>query len=231
MDIRWSLDRIVFGVALIGLLTATHLAVQQARDFEAGCTGTSLVRTVGQAAGGGSGCGTVVESAAGTFLGVSNIVWGFLFYGSLALVSLARGALGWRRRILGRLRELVVTIGFGYTGFLIYYQAAVLDAFCALCLISAVLVTVLFGATAVDVWLAPGRAPEFRRGPREGDPSWYAAVAAVAVLLAAADVIFLGGGVGAAALSAQAAPFSSARAVRLVTESGTKARGCGLTRN
>lgn len=210
MPVSLPLDRILYVVALAGLLVVTHLGVQQQRGFEEGCVGTSFQALTedsapdpggdtGSSAGASSasGCGSVVQSEAGTFMGLSNVGWGFLFYGLVALLSALRGGAGWRPELLGRIREVVVTAGMGYTGFLVYVQYAVLETFCPLCMISAGLVSGLFLVTAVDVW---GETDEDRAA--SGDRSaerigWYGWGLGATVLLAIADVLLLGRGLAA----------------------------------
>lgn len=207
MAISLPVDRIVYVIALAGLLVVTHLAVQQQRGFEEGCVGTSFRAlsedstpgsggSAGTSAGASSasGCGSVVQSEAGTFLGLSNVGWGFLFYGVVGLVSALRGGAGWRPEMLGRIREVVITVGMGYTGFLVYVQYAVLETFCPLCMISAGLVSVLFLVTAVDVWGSADGAGAASEGRSADGLGWYGRGLGASVLLTIADVLLLGGG-------------------------------------
>lgn len=223
-----SYDLLVFGIALLGLLDVTHLAVQQQLGFEGGCFGDpsfgaavraepavgagpgapAIPAATGPAAGANlvsaatspADCGSVVESEAGTFLGLSNIGWGFLFYGALAVLSLVRGTRTWRRKLLGTLRELLVVVGFGYTIFLVYVQLFVLEQICTLCMLSAGLVTVLFALIGWAVWTEDADTQDGAReailGGGEGtDPlRWYITATAVWVVLVAADVQVFGGG-------------------------------------
>lgn len=223
-----SYDLLVFGIALLGLLDVTHLAVQQHLGFEGGCFGDpSFGAAVRAAPALGAGpdaranpaamdaapganlvsaatppadCGSVVESEAGTFLGLSNIGWGFLFYGVLAVLSLVRGTRAWRRKLLGMLRELLVVVGFGYTIFLVYVQLFVLEQICTLCMLSAGLVTVLFALTGWAVWtedadISGGSREAIVVGGEGTDPlRWYLTATAVWVVLVAADVQVFGGG-------------------------------------
>ena len=236
-----SYDLLVFGIALLGLLDVTHLAVQQQRGFEDGCfgdpsfgaavrgvpvvQGAAAVQVVsaarsrtayafGLGAGTAAGayaatvaappadCGSVVESEAGTFLGLSNIGWGFLFYGTLAFLSLVRGTRTWRRELVGTLRELLVVVGFGYSIFLVYVQLFVLQQICTLCMISAGLVTVLFALTAWTVWMEAARSSDGvsgslgEEGGRIDPPGWYLTAIVLWLLLATADVLLFGGGFG-----------------------------------
>ena len=196
-----SYDLLVFGIALLGLLDVTHLAVQQQLGFEGGCFGDPSFGA-GIQAPPPADCGSVVESEAGTFLGLSNIGWGFLFYGALAVLSVVRGTRAWRRELLGTLRELLVVVGFGYTIFLVYVQLFVLEQICTLCMISAGLVAVLFALTGWAVWTedpdASGgaRATVGGGGERTDPLRWYLAASAGWVVLVAADILIFGGGFG-----------------------------------
>jgi len=93
----------------------------------------------------GFDCSAVVSSAAGTFLGLSNITWGFGFYLFVAGITFTIFQLGppWRRWLHG-LRLMGLSAGFLYTGYLVYVQVEVLNTLCALCLMSAGLAVVLF---------------------------------------------------------------------------------------
>ncbi len=96
-------------------------------------------------------CVAVVQSEAGTFLGVSNIVWGFVFYFLVTLLSVLwivapPGVAEWVRIALG----VLVGWGFLYTAYLVWYQHHVLRKYCPLCLASAFTVlslTVVMGLT------------------------------------------------------------------------------------
>ncbi len=135
------LERILFGLSLFGVLTVTHLYIQQGRDFDRGCFGLSSLET-GQM---GFDCSTVVSSAAGTFLGLSNITWGFGFYLFVAGMTFAIFQLGspWRRWLHG-VRLAGLSAALIYTSYLVYFQVEVVNALCALCLVSAALVVFLF---------------------------------------------------------------------------------------
>ena len=139
------LRRIIVGVALLGIVVVTHLALQKANGFAAGCTGLGEVDFSAGAAvtGEGSGCATVTEGEYADFLGlISNIALGLLFYVIVAGLRLAYAAL--RDDRLRLASAGVVSVGILYTAYLVYLQAAVIGAFCVLCMTSAALVTTLF---------------------------------------------------------------------------------------
>ncbi|MEM1054225.1 MAG: vitamin K epoxide reductase family protein [Bacteroidota bacterium] len=139
------LARVIFAVALLGVLVVTHLHFQVEKGFEDGCTGfgeaviTAESLTAGPEAG---GCGDVATGEYADFLGVSNIVWGLLFYIGLALLRLGYAATGNRSLRLASFG--FVGVGFLYTLYLVGLQAFVIGSWCPLCMISAALVTTLF---------------------------------------------------------------------------------------
>ena len=137
------LPRIIFAAALFGILVVTHLWLQKGADFAQGCSGfesvsvTNLSETMREE----PGCAEVTNSVYATFLGVSNIAWGLLFYGLVALLRLGYAATGNDR--LRLVSFALVGIGTLYTLYLVYLQAAVIGAFCVLCMLSAVTVVTL----------------------------------------------------------------------------------------
>ena len=137
------LRRVIVGVALLGVVVVTHLALQKANGFAAGCTGLGDVDFSAGAAttGEGSGCATVTEGEYADFLGIPNITLGLIFYVIVAGLRLAYAAL--RDDRLRLAAAGVVGVGFLYTLYLVYLQAAVIGSFCVLCMTSAVLVLTL----------------------------------------------------------------------------------------
>ena len=75
---RPVLNGILGGVALVGLVVVRYLGQQQAKGFEEGCGIGPLD------AAPTFDCAAAAGSAASTLLGVSNIVWGLLFYIGIA---------------------------------------------------------------------------------------------------------------------------------------------------
>ncbi len=140
-----TLDRAIFVLAMLGVLVAVHLWIQQGRGFAEGCTG------FGDAGASVFDCGAVVSSAAGTFLGVSNTLWGLVFYLGVGLLTAlaAVGPAGWLRPSK-MLRLGLVGFGFLYSAYLTLYQFTQLDARCLLCLLSAGIVTVIAVLVVLD---------------------------------------------------------------------------------
>lgn len=123
---------VALGLALIGTGIAGYLAVENLQGEAGACTITQ-------------GCSTVQKSTYGRFLGVPVSVPGLLLY-----VALSGAAFAWLRN-LGSQRELVTVgaffgamFGFGFSAYLTYVEAFVLEAWCIYCIVSALLMTALF---------------------------------------------------------------------------------------
>ena len=139
-------DRLFFGVALLGVLVAVHLLIQQGRGFDRGCLGFSAPAAAAQAST--FNCELVTQSGAGTLLGVSNAWWGIGFYLAVAGLSAAAAFVGRRFRFAAA-RAVLIAGGLGYSVYLTYHQFAGLGALCALCLTSAAIALTLFIVQAV----------------------------------------------------------------------------------
>ncbi|WP_420454719.1 vitamin K epoxide reductase family protein [Rubrivirga sp.] len=144
------LRRLLVGVALLGVVVVTHLALQKANGFAAGCTGLGDVDFSSGAAvtGEGSGCATVTEGEYADFLGIPNITLGLIFYVIVAGLRLAYAGVRDDRLRLASFG--VVTAGLLYTAYLVYLQAAVIGSFCALCMTSAAIVLTLFALHVIE---------------------------------------------------------------------------------
>ena len=184
------LPRVIFGVALFGVLVVTHLWLQQSAGFAAGCSGfadvtvTNLAETMREE----PGCATVTNSVYAKFLGVSNVMWGLLFYVAVALLRLGHAATGNDRLRLASFG--LVGVGFLYTLYLVYLQAAVIGAFCVLCMTSALTVTALLILHAMEharLRRTATDAPAPARPALSLKP--FALVAAVFAVLLVADVV------------------------------------------
>ncbi len=134
------LNRLIFLFALLGVLVVVHLWIQTGRGFDRGCFGFNDPADVDTV-----GCTAVVQSDAGTLFGISNAVWGLLFFASIAALSLAQlWTKGDQTRTLHRLSTAMVTAGFVYALYLFLYQVFALGQFCKLCLISGTVTLILF---------------------------------------------------------------------------------------
>ena len=181
---RPSLDRLILGVSLLGVLLAVHLWFQQSQGFEAGCTGFA-----DGSAPSLFDCGAVVGSAAGTFLGVSNTIWGLLFYLAVAALTAAvdvrpTGPV----RALKQVRLGLVGVGFVYQAYLTIYQFTALDARCLLCLVSAFLVLLLTILVIRDL-RQPIATPKRQVKP-VADTRLVAALGVVTALLVVGDLLY-----------------------------------------
>ena len=108
------LERTLFGLSMLGMLIVVHLALQEQRGFDRGCLGL----TDGAAAT-TFDCAAVVGSDAGALFGVSNVVWGFLFYAAIAVITfLVVRASAAQRPVVAKLRAGLLGTGVLYTGYL-----------------------------------------------------------------------------------------------------------------
>lgn len=136
-----TLNKILFGLSLLGVLVVSHLAIQQGREFDRGCLGFSGLEAGPMTVD----CSAVVSSGAGTLLGLSNITWGLGFYMGIAILTFAIFQVGSRWRTwLHAARLSGLFGGLLYSGYLVYVQVGVLNALCVLCLASAGVATLLF---------------------------------------------------------------------------------------
>ncbi len=140
------INRVTYAVALLGVILTLHLWTLKARGFEQGCLG--FADSAGAAAS--SECEEVITSESGTFLGVDNIILGFIFYVAVGALSLAQTFSGSSRRKLLRKGLLGLTAcGFFLSLYFVFMMLFVLKATCPLCLTSALFITVLFG---LQIW-------------------------------------------------------------------------------
>jgi protein-disulfide isomerase/uncharacterized membrane protein len=149
---RPAIDRAVFALALLGILTSFHLKIQQDRGFDQGCFGFSTSEKVEAS----FNCAVVTESDASSLFGVSNTIWGLIFYLAVAALTVAV-AFNWKNRLLQfkKARALLILAGFLYSLYLVYFQFFGIGELCALCLTSAGISTALFALQAVDFFTFP----------------------------------------------------------------------------
>lgn len=123
---------IIAALALCGVGVATYLAM-----YKLGFIGTLAC--------GAGGCETVQLSRWATLLGLPVAVWGVGFY--IALFALA--LLGTTERFVDEAwvsHGLLALTGWGviFSAWLTYLELYVINAICIFCVVSAILVTVLF---------------------------------------------------------------------------------------
>ncbi len=185
-------SRILFAVALFGILVVTHLSLQIEKGFVDGCAGLgATIDASAMDAAPEAACAAVATGEYADFLGLSNILWGLGFYIIVALLRLGFGVTG--NDTLRKASFGVVAVGFLYTLRLVYLQAFVIGSFCVLCMMSAATVTVLLILHVLEHRkLASGAAT---REPVAASPFVpYGAIAGAFVLLLVADFALAGGG-------------------------------------
>jgi uncharacterized membrane protein len=125
------LRRVMIALAVLGLGVATYLTVVHYVGFSAlACTG----------GGAHSSCQTVQSSEWSKLAGVPVALLGLIGYVAILGSLLVRDREETRLATLG-----LTTIGFGFSAYLTYREAASIHAYCEWCLSSAVILTILFG--------------------------------------------------------------------------------------
>lgn len=115
-------------LAFVGMVDATYVALQSSRGFLLPC-------------GLAGGCDQVLNSPYAKVFGIPVAWFGVAFY--LTTAGCALFALFGFEQVL-RLSFLLASLALGFTVYLIYLQAIVIQAFCDYCLLSAFLVTLIF---------------------------------------------------------------------------------------
>ena len=129
----------IAAIALVGLFVATYLWLYK-------------IGVIGQLSCGVGGCEVVNTSKWATLLGQPVAIWGVGFY--VAMFGLA--VLGTTEKFEKDRRiavAMVVMTGWGvlYSGWLTYLELAVIHAICRYCVVSAVLVAVMFVLSVADL--------------------------------------------------------------------------------
>jgi uncharacterized membrane protein len=128
-------------VAAFGIGVATYIAIAEAGGGAPACLA------------GGGGCETVAESQYSDLAGINVAVIGIAGYVLLLATSVLRGD---GARLGGFALSLT---GFGFSVYLTYLELFVIEAVCQWCVISAILMTILFGLNAVRMLRFTGRQP------------------------------------------------------------------------
>jgi len=186
------LERVLFGLTLLGILDVVHLYIQKRRHFEDGCLG------VGSLEGAEStfNCAAVTAGPGSELLGISNVAWGggfFLLTGVVTvLVFWARSGL---REWVHGARGTLLTGGVLYAGYLTYLQFGPIDTLCLLCLGSALITTLLFG-TQVAILLASSPSIDTPMSTRlmKRQIALFVYFAATALVVAGADFVYFDAG-------------------------------------
>jgi uncharacterized membrane protein len=126
-----TLRRVATFVAAFGIGVASYIAIEAAGGDAPACIA------------GSSGCETVADSTYSHLFGINISVFGIVGYVLLLAASLLRGD-GARMAGFG-----ISLIGFGYSVYLTYLELFKIEAICQWCVGSAVLMTILFGVSAI----------------------------------------------------------------------------------
>ena len=130
--------KLIFIFSVLGILTTIHLYIMNERGFDQGCFGFESTQHVEDT----FDCESVIDKGL-TILGMSNIFWGFCFYMAITflclLPSLINNSINFHKY-----RKILIIVGFFYSIYLAYQQHFILNEYCALCLISGVISTILF---------------------------------------------------------------------------------------
>ena len=180
------LNRLIFGLALFGTLITVHLWIQSERGFSHGCFGLSDPADVGVVE-----CTAVIQSDAGKLFGISNIVFGFFFFGTIAALSFA-SILAKADEAVKKLRKIsliVASIGVIYALYLFSYQVFILRQFCKLCLTTGFTTAVLFGLHAVE-WAGKSVA-RFELADLVREVGLFILMSLIAAMLLVGEVFFL----------------------------------------
>lgn len=126
-------------VASFGVGVAIYIAIADSGDGSPVCLA------------GGNGCETVANSSYSHLLGVDVAIFGIVGYLLLLAAALLRGD-------TARMAGFGVSLaGFGFSVYLTYIELFKIEAVCQWCVLSAVLMTVLFGVNAVRMVGYAGR--------------------------------------------------------------------------
>lgn len=130
-------------LALVGLLVATYLSL-----YKLGIIG-GLTCTVGS-------CEQVQMSPWASFLGIPVSLWGVGAY----VAILATAVLGLQPRFVADRRIALAllamsAVGVAFSGYLTYVEAFVIDMWCQWCVISAILITLIFILSIAGLRRAP----------------------------------------------------------------------------
>ena len=118
----------IAALAFVGMVDATYVALHSSRSFLLPC-------------GLAGGCDQVLNSPYAAVAGIPVAWFGLAFY--LATAGCALFALFGFEHAL-RFSFALVNLALGFTVYLVYLQAIVIRAFCDYCLLSALLVTLIF---------------------------------------------------------------------------------------
>jgi uncharacterized membrane protein len=127
--------------AAFGIGVATYIAIAESDGGSAACLA------------GGGGCETVANSPYSELAGINVALIGIVGYVLLLATALLRGD-------PARIGAFALALtGFGFSVYLTYLELFVIDAVCQWCLVSAILMTVLFGLNTIRMLRYVGDPP------------------------------------------------------------------------
>jgi len=136
-----TLQRISTAVAALGIGVATYVAIANAGGDAPACIA------------GSEGCATVTNSRYSKLIGINVAVFGIVGYALLLTAAVLRGD-------GARMGGFAISLaGFGFSVYLTYLELWVIDAICQWCVVSAILMTILFGLNTVRMIRYAGRRP------------------------------------------------------------------------
>lgn len=123
---------VVAALSLVGLLVALYLTL-----YKLGYLGVIQCGT--------GGCEVVQASRYAYFLGYPVAAWGVGAYATLLVLALLGVQPGWARsRWIGLALFGLALVGVLFSAYLTYLEAAVIHAWCRWCVVSAVIITLIF---------------------------------------------------------------------------------------
>lgn len=128
---------LVFILSLLGLADTAYLTWQHYQIIPGTC---SL----------GGGCSEVTASVYAVFWGMPLAVWGLLYY--LAILVVVAFLLFSKDKIWLKILLGLTAAGFLASVIFVYLQAAVIKAFCAYCLVSALITGLIFLSVIIKLW-------------------------------------------------------------------------------
>ncbi len=187
---------LIVAAALCGALVVTHLKLQESNGFANGCSGlaTAAVTYDPTAPAETSGCAEVTQGPYSTILGVSNIVWGFVFYALIVGLRLAYSVTASDR--LRAASFAASAVGVAFAAYFVYVMFGVIGHVCALCLTSHAFTLLLFAMHLAEARRVrgPAASPTRAAAPRSVGAALrpYAPLLGLFALLAVADIAWAG---------------------------------------
>ncbi len=129
----------IAALALVGALVATYLTLYK-------------LGAIGQLACGLGSCERVNTSRWATFLGAPVAMWGLAFYAATFLVAVVGTSPRWsERRDISILLTAMSATGVAFSAWLTYIELYVIGAVCRYCVVSAIIVTLIFLVSVSDL--------------------------------------------------------------------------------